>query len=220
MTLPADLSGRSVLVMGATHPVAASIALALAESGADVAVSSATPDADEAFAVRRLAKRISDLGRRSLAESVDLSSGTNVQIAVRQVAKELGRIDVLVVAADFHLSKPTERLSDAEWSKVLGLNLSGVFYACRAVAREMLRQDAREDGGRGQIIVVTQKPGALDDEQDVAYAAAQAGAAALVRGLKREWAALGITVDVIAVSEAGEDAVQALRLISAIDQAP
>jgi NAD(P)-dependent dehydrogenase (short-subunit alcohol dehydrogenase family) len=180
--------------MGASDPFAAAIVLVLAEAGAHVAVTSATPDAEEAFALRKLAKRISDLGRRSLAESVDLSLGASVQITIRQVAKALGRIDLLVIASDLRLGRPAERLSDADWSKVINQNLGAVFYACRGVAREMLRQEPPPDEVRGRIIVLTPSPEALAVETDAAYAAAKGGASALVSALAREWAGQGIFV--------------------------
>jgi len=156
--------------MGASGETASAVAIACAEAGADVAVTSATQDADEAFAIRRLAKRISDLDRRSIAEAVDLSLGTNVQVAVRQIAKQLGGIDVLVVAADVRVVKPAERLSDSEWARVLNGNLSAVFYACRAAAREMLSKEDATD--RGRIVVLL--PG-VEEETSAAYAAARAG---------------------------------------------
>ena len=136
-----NLSGHTALVIGAGNPVAASIAMALALSGANVAVTSATPDAEEAFELRRLSKRIAETGRRTMAESLDLSIATSVQVAVRQVAKELGAIDLAIVAADLRLEqKPADRISDADWAKVIALNLSGVFYACREAVPEMKRR--------------------------------------------------------------------------------
>jgi NAD(P)-dependent dehydrogenase (short-subunit alcohol dehydrogenase family) len=191
--------------MGAASLVGSAIALAFAEAGADVAVTTATPEAEEAYEVRRLAKRIGEMRRRSMAEAVDLSSGTGVQITVRQVAKELGGIDVLVVATGARAGQAVERLSDADWAKVLGQNLSAVFYACRSVAREMLRQEPSPDGSRGIIMILTPPGEALADEQDVAYGAAQSGVVALARGLVREWAPQGIAVERIEASLGSED---------------
>ena len=199
--------------MGATSPLPAAIAVAFAEAGADVAVTSTTPDAEEAFELRRLRRRVTDLGRRGLAESVDLGIGTNVQIAVRQASKELGGIDVLVLAPDLRLTRPAERLSDAEWSRVLGYNLSGVFYACRAVAREMLNRDAGEGITRGHILVLLPSIEVLTAEDDAAYAAAKAGALGLVRALRREWAGRGIVVRAVTLpSEPDNDTIAELAL--------
>src|SRR5688572_27147996 len=136
-----DFSGRTVLVMGAGWSVGKAIALAFAEAGADVAVTTATNDPEEALSVKKAAKEIGGLGRKSMAEMVDMSLGTGVQVAVRQIAKEMGAIDILVAAPDLYLGKPAEKISDSEWARVINLNLGGVFYACRGVGREMLSRE-------------------------------------------------------------------------------
>lgn len=195
-----DLSGRKALVMGAGWSVGREIALALAEAGADVAVTSATPDAEEALAVKNLAKQIGGMGRQAIAESVDMSIGTNVQVAIRQVVKELGSIDILVTAPDLYLGKPADKITDAEWSRVLNLNLSGTFFACRGVGKEMLSRELPLDRAlnRGRIICVASALGERGLANSAAYCAAKAGVQNLVRALAQEWAADQITVNCIA----------------------
>jgi NAD(P)-dependent dehydrogenase (short-subunit alcohol dehydrogenase family) len=196
--------------------------MALALSGANVAITSTTPDAEEAFELRRLAKRIGETGRRTMAESIDLSIATSVQIAVRQVAKELGGIDLAIVAADLRLEqKPADRISDADWAKVIGLNLSGVFYACRSVAREMLRTDPLVGTTRGQIIVLTAEVGATG--ADASYSAAKAGTIGLVKALEREWRPQGILVSTLTIDSGARDdakvanaVAEAMRLVGRI----
>ncbi len=203
--------------MGAGGAAAQRLALALAAAGADVALTSATPDADEAFALRRLARKIEALGRRSLVESVDMANGASVQVAVRQVAKALGGIDVLVLAAEFHLPRPAERLTDAEWARVINQNLSAVFFACRGAAREMLRQSPAPTAAAGRIVVLLPAP--ATQAQEAAFAAARAGVAALVAALAREWAS--IAVNAIALPAVPDEAALAraealaLQLVSA-----
>src|SRR3990170_2053506 len=148
------LKGRKALVVGAGAGAGRAIALALAEAGADVAVSSATQNAAEVLAVKRLAQRIGvEDVRRSLAQAVDATLGTGVQVMVRQVAKEMGRIDILVAAPDAYLGKPADKTTDPEWTRVLNLNLSAVFFACRAVGREMLKQEWSPAGATGGRII-------------------------------------------------------------------
>jgi glucose 1-dehydrogenase len=195
-----DFSGRNVLVMGAGWSVGRAIALAFGEAGADVVVTSATAGADEALAVRRLAREIAAMGRRSLDIMVDMSIGTNVQVAVRQITKDFGDIDVLVAAPDAYLGKPADKTSDAEWAKVLNLNLSGVFFACRGVGREMLSRELPpgRERNRGRIIAVASALGERGLANSAAYCAAKAGVQNLVRALAQEWAPHAITVNCIA----------------------
>lgn len=202
-----NLTGKNAVVMGAGSEAAQAIALAFAQAGADVALTTATADAEEAFALRRVAKRITDLGRRGFVESVDMSLGTGVQVALRQVARALGGIDILVVATSARQDKPTDRLSDAEWARVLNQNLSAVFYACRSAAREM---QGREHAGR--IIVLLP---AVDEEAGAAYAAARAGVATFVEALAREWAGRPVAVNGISVAaSATEEAARATAVLA------
>jgi NAD(P)-dependent dehydrogenase (short-subunit alcohol dehydrogenase family) len=191
------------------------VALALADAGAAVALTTATADAEEAFAARRLAQAVVSQDRRSLAESVDMSLGTNVQVAVRQVAKAMGGIDLLVLAPALLLSRPAERLSDSEWARIVGLNLNAVFYACRAVGREMLSKEPRGGGQRGRIIVAVRRDDAPGPGL-AALRAARAGARELVRALDEEWSPRGVRVAGIDLASGQEDTLAAMVLTLAM----
>src|SRR3990170_7086970 len=109
-----DLSGKKALVVGAARGVGRAIALALAEAGADLALCTTTTAGDESVALRKVAREVREMGRTAIEQSIDASLGTGAQVMVRQVAKELGRIDVLVNAPDLFLGKPATKVSDAE----------------------------------------------------------------------------------------------------------
>jgi NAD(P)-dependent dehydrogenase (short-subunit alcohol dehydrogenase family) len=188
-----DLTDKRALIIGAGAPAGRAIALALAEAGADITVSSITTDGDEVMRVKGVQKEIAKLGRTAATVATDVTLGTGVQVMVRQVAKDMDGIDILVNANDLPFAKSAESTSDVEWSKVLHVNLSGTFYACRAVAKEMLKQDR---GGR--IINVTSILGDRAIANAAAYAAAHAGVHNLTRALSTEWAASGITVNAVA----------------------
>jgi len=192
-----DLSGRRALVIGAAASVGRAIALALAEAGADLALTTVTTDGEEAMALRKTARAVRELGRAAVEQVVDASLGTGVQVMVRQVTKELGRIDALVnapVASAESFGRPATKVSDAEWAKVIARHLSATFFACRAVGREMLKSDA---GGR--IINVASALGERGLPDASAYCAAQGGVLNLTRALAQEWAPRGITVNAIAL---------------------
>ncbi len=188
-----DLTGKKALVIGAGAPAGRAIALALGEAGADVVVSSISNDGDEIMRARRVQQELTKMGRASSTVATDVTLGTGVQVMVRQVAKDLGGIDVLVNAPDLFLGKPADATTDIEWNKVLQVNLSGTFHACRAVGKEMLKQ---ERGGR--IINVTSVLGERGLANAAAYCAAQAGVFNLTRALAQEWGPHKITVNAMA----------------------
>ncbi|MPZ23041.1 MAG: SDR family oxidoreductase [Dehalococcoidia bacterium] len=186
-----DLSGRRALVLGMT-PVGRAIALALAESGADVGISAATNAPEAALGARNLSRAISRMGRRTTVHAIDATLGTGAQVMVRQVAKELGGLEILVVATDFFVAKPARSFSESEWAATIGINLSSAFFAGRAAAREM------ERAGWGRIINVSSGLGSRGVRNTAAYSAAKAGVTQLTRSFAQEFAPSGITVNCIA----------------------
>ncbi len=187
-----NLTGRRALVVGAGNPTGGAIALALAEAGADVAVCSLTQAGDEVMAVKKVSRAIGEMGRRTLAQAADATLGTDVQVVVRQVAKDLGGLDILVTAPAAFLGKPADRISDAEWRNVLNLNLSSTFFACRAAGKEMLKQQW------GRVITVASVLGERGLPNSAAPCSAHAGIMNLTRALAQEWGPQGITANCIA----------------------
>ena len=192
-----DLTGKRALVVGADRPAGRAIALAFAEAGASVAVSSTTNDGEDMFRAKKVRDEIAATfaasGRHSIAVGTDVTLGAGVQVMVRQVAKDLGGIDVLVNAPDLFLGKPAADTTDIEFNRIMQVNLAGTFHACRAVGKEMLKQDT---GGR--IINVASVLGERGLSNAAAYCAAQAGVLNLTRALAQEWGPHNITVNAIA----------------------
>lgn len=186
-----ELSGRKVLVIGAGTDAGRVIATALAAVGADIAVASGTVNGDEVMAVRRTRRAVEALGSRAVEYAFDTSLGQNVLVSTRQVAKEMGGIDLLVNAQDYPVSNPLQRTSDAEWAHTLTLNLGGAFFACRAAVREM-------SGGGGILNVIP--PPAQEMMPAAAYTAARYGLLGLTRALARELADRAIRINALTVA--------------------
>jgi 3-oxoacyl-[acyl-carrier protein] reductase len=165
--------------MGAAGGLGRAVALTFADAGADVALTTATNDAEEAYELRLVGRAVTAKGRRTLEESVDMSIGASVQVAARQITKAFGPIDVLVVAPYAAIDKATERITDAEWSRLVGLNFSAFFYVFRGLGREMMSREGTETQGR-MIAITAGRAG-------VATSAASAAVHGLVRGLADEW---------------------------------
>lgn len=125
MTSP-NLTGRRVLVLGAETEVGRAVVSAVAEAGASVAAVAAKSDAEAAFAVQRLARRLARGERKVIAQAIDATNEAAVRVMVRQVSKELGGLDAVVLS----LSPAWERAGDfavVHGSKELDRGAGGVI---------------------------------------------------------------------------------------------
>ncbi len=183
-----DLTGRRALVIGGGSSAGRAIALALAEAGADVAVTSAQRDGADAAAAAETARLLG----KSDAHKIDITSSSDVGGAVAAATRDLSRIDILVTCPDLFLAKPIEEISDGELERLLVVNVNTVFYACRAAGPAMAKQ------GFGRIINVASSLGERGLPNCSAYCAAKGAVFNLTRALAQEWAANGVTVNVIA----------------------
>lgn len=189
-----DLSGKVALVIGAGNPVGRTIATGLAEAGADVAVTTVTTDSREEVAVNSAANEVWAMARRGFAATIDATNSSQVDGLVQRCVQELGRLDILVTNADIEFAKPQVEITDAEWSQVIGHNLTSVFLTSRAAARVMLEQ------GKGKIIMVSSVLGERGMINGAAYCAAAGGVLNMSRALALEYARSGITVNAIGLS--------------------
>ncbi len=124
------LTGKRVLVLGADTENGAAVASALAGAGADLALVAATTDAEAAFAVRQMSRRLSEGSRKVIAQAIDATNEMALRVMVRQVAKSLGGLDAIVFCAD--LGDRTQASLDLALrygSKELARGEGGLFVA-------------------------------------------------------------------------------------------
>lgn len=186
-----SLRGRTALVIGAGAAIGRGVAVALAEAGADVAVATSTPAQREEIVANSCANEIWSLNHRGFAQSIDAASEADVTALLRRTVSELGRLDVLVNAHDLPFASALPDTTSAEWRRVVEVNLTGVFLACRAAATPMLAQ------GSGRIINIVSLLGERGMSNGAAYCAAQAGVLNLTRAVALEWARSGVRVNAI-----------------------
>jgi NAD(P)-dependent dehydrogenase (short-subunit alcohol dehydrogenase family) len=182
-----DLSGRVALVIGATSGIGRTIALALAEAGADVVASSRRP-----AEVSGIARDIRRKGRRSLEVCCDVRDRPSLSRLYEETIDSLGKVDILVNAAGVTKRFPTLGFSEEDWQRILETNLTGTFRACQIVAPGMVRQ------GWGRIINIASLAAFLAFHEVAAYGASKAGVSALTKSLAVELAKDGICVNAIA----------------------
>ena len=130
-----DLENRVALVTGGARRVGRALSLALARAGAHVIIDHAHSDEEAAGAVAE----IEALGRRALAVRADVSSKAEIDRLIAAARTEFGRLDVLVNSASLFESAPFEKIAEADWDRVLAVNLKGPFLLTQA-AVPLLRE--------------------------------------------------------------------------------
>jgi len=128
-------AGKVAIVTGAGQGIGKGIARRLAGEGAHVVI--AEYNAESAAAA---ARESAAAGGRAVAYPIDISDTAAGQKMVDDVAGQLGRIDILVNNAGVVQTKPMLELTEADWDRVLNVNLRGTFFLIQAVARQMIRQ--------------------------------------------------------------------------------
>jgi NAD(P)-dependent dehydrogenase (short-subunit alcohol dehydrogenase family) len=202
----AGIEGRVALVTGAARRrgIGRATALRLAREGADVACLDIARPYDDfpAYGVGtseeldEVVAEIEQLGRRAVAVAADVSSWDAVHDAVGHVVAELGRVDLccnVAGGAGFGMGAgPLLAVSEAEWDRVVDVNLKGTWIVSRACAEDMIRR-----GSAGRIVNVSSQAGKLGWPGLGVYSAAKAGVILLTQVLARELGPQGINVNAV-----------------------
>ena len=172
---------------GAAQGIGAGIALRLARAGAAVAVA----DRNREGAVVR-ATELQAESPDSFAVEIDVGDPISAQSAIDTVLSRLGRLHVLVCNAGIAgKALPTWQQSDSDWQSVIDIDLSGVFYCCRAALPTMIEHDY------GRIVNIASLAGKEGNPNMVAYSAAKAGVIAMSKSIAKETALNDICVNAI-----------------------
>lgn len=186
-----SLNGKVALITGGSRGIGRAIALAFAEAGADVVVSSRNKRPPE---LEKVAEEIRAKGRRALAIPAHVGKRGDVQNLVQKTLQEFGRIDILVnnAGANPVLSSMVD-LEEEAFEKVLEVNLRGAFLMSKAVAQEMIKQ------GGGRIINISSVSGLRARADGTgAYCISKAAMNMMTQVMARELAGHNILVNAIA----------------------
>lgn len=181
------LDNRIALVTGASAGLGAAIAIALAESGADVACHGNTRSPDATC------EAIISLGRAAHSVTGDLSDPNAAKGLFENTIERFGRIDILINNAGTIRRAPAVDYSDDDWVTVIEVNLSSVFRLSKLVGKQMI-----DNGRAGKIVNIASLLSFQGGITVPAYAASKGGVAQLTKALANEWAKHNINVNAIA----------------------
>jgi 3-oxoacyl-[acyl-carrier protein] reductase len=179
-----DLTGRTVLVTGATGGIGGAIARTLHAHGATVAISGTRIESLNGLA--------GQLGGKVHVVPCNLGDKEDVEKLVPAAEAALGHLDILVNNAGITRDNIFMRLRDEEWDEVLAVDLTAAFRLARAAVRGMMRRRF------GRIIAITSVVGVTGNAGQANYAAAKAGMIGMTKSLAHEVAARCVTVNAIA----------------------
>ena len=184
----ADLNGKVALVTGASRGIGRAVALALAAAGADIAVNYLVREAQAQDTV----KAIAGLGRRALSVRADVSLAPEVAGLVAMIEEDLGQVDILVNNAGIVSQKPVPEVTEADWDRMLAVNLKSAFLLTQRVLPGMRAK------AWGRIINLSSVAAQTGGVTGPHYAASKAGLLGLTHSYARLLVQEGITVNAIA----------------------
>jgi len=182
-----DLDGKVAVVVGGSSGIGKTIALGLAQGGADVVASARRMEL-----VKALADEIESRGRRSLRVTCDVDDRSSLETLLKDCVAAFGKVDILVNAAGITKRAPTLDFPEADWNRIMDTNLTGTLRSCQVFGRHMIERKY------GRIINVASMGSFLALFEVAAYSASKSGLASLTKSLAIEWAKHGICVNAIA----------------------
>ncbi len=197
-----ELSGRVALVTGAARGIGAAVARRLAQAGAAVALVD-LPDESSQQCAQQLADELAAGGVQAAAFGAHVDAWDEVRQAADAAASRFGHLDLLVTSAGTTSRFGVERLEPDEWSRIVGINLTGTYHAVKAVLPHM------ERAGRGAIVLIGSAAIVAGSGGGVHYASSKAALEGLCRGLTRELAPRGIRTNLVHPSLVDTDLLRA-----------
>ena len=187
-----DLSGRTVLVTGASSGIGRHIARLLARGGANVAIG-----ARRVALLAELEAELQDLGGRVLALPLDVAEEASIISAFDAIEDAFGPANSVIANAGISMAKGALSVSAADFDALMAVNIRGVFLTAREGARRMIASGSAERGD-GRILLISSITGQQPPAGLVAYASSKAAVNQMARTMAKDWARKGINVNALA----------------------
>lgn len=181
------MEGKVAIVTGAAQGIGRGVAERFLKAGASVLLVDV-----EGEPLRRTAEELASSGGRCEAVEADISQRDQVRTAVGVCIERFGRLDVLSANAGIAGAKPFMELEDAEWRRMLDVNLTGTFQCMQEAARPMVQ------AGRGSMVLTTSTNAFWVESATAHYSASKGGLLALMRTAALDLAPYGIRVNAVA----------------------
>jgi NAD(P)-dependent dehydrogenase (short-subunit alcohol dehydrogenase family) len=195
------LTGKTVIVTGASRGIGEAIAKGFARAGAELILVSR-----DLRALKGVAREIEGLGRKVLSVSADIGNPEDIQKVVEATLKVFPRIDVLLNNAGISpVLKKAEEMNLKEWEEIVRVNLTGTFLFCQAVGKVMIKQ------GGGKIINMVSVGAVVGFPRQIGYCATKGGILQLTKVLAIEWARHNIQVNAIGPAYIETDLTEGMR---------
>jgi NAD(P)-dependent dehydrogenase (short-subunit alcohol dehydrogenase family) len=181
-----DLTNKTAVVVGGTSGIGLALTRGLAQAGANV-----IPTGRRETQVRSAAAEVTALGRRSLAQTSDVTDVASLESLLKSACAEFGSVQILVNCAGRTKRMPTLDVPEADWNAILETNLNGTLRACRVFGRHMIEQRY------GRIINIGSLSSFVGLFEVAAYGASKSAVASLTKSLAIEWATSGVCVNAL-----------------------
>ncbi len=180
------LDNKVALITGGASGIGRATALRFAKEGADVCVADIN-----LVGAKTTAQEIEGAGGNSLAVQVDVTKPADIDKMVTATINHFGRIDILTNAAGVFFLASALEVTEADWDKIININLKGLFFTTQRVLRHMLKQ------GKGKVINLASNLGAVGDPNASVYCTSKGGIVNLTKALALEFAPKKININAI-----------------------
>lgn len=196
-----DLSGKVALVTGGSRGIGKAVAIALANSGAHVAVNFHQQKA----AAENVCDLIAATGQKALPVQADVALGSDVKYMIEQVEEQLGTVSILVNNAGIAQPRSIDSITQTDWDETIALNLTSTFLVTQATLPGMRQQQW------GRIITISSVAAQIGGGVGLHYAASKAGQLGLMHYYARYLTSEGITANAITAAAIDTDMIVALK---------